>query len=88
MFHQNRSAGRRNRLETEGCCRLHATTTGSGGMDTLRCRESLVTDRPAVNEYSVITKSIAHQMKLSGCDGNLITDDGQQEQSGADSSFL
>lgn len=57
-------------------------------MDTLQCSDSLVTDKGIVNECSVISKSIAHQMKLSGCDGNLITDDRQEEQSEPDSSFL
>lgn len=51
MFHQNGSAGRRNRLETEGGRGLHAAAASAGGTDPLRRGEALLAER------SVFTKS-------------------------------
>lgn len=80
VFHQNGPAGRRNGLEAEGRCGVHAAASCSGGTDTWRRSEPLVTDRASLKECSVITESIAHQMKSPERDGNLITDDRQQER--------
>ena len=91
MFHTNRSAWWRDRLETESCRWLHTATTSSGGMDVLQCHKSLVTDKPTVNEWPsvlVSLKALLIKWSCPCCGGNLIPDDRQQEQCGPDSCFL